>query len=321
MAAREVTAPIAELRAQLMSDGFLVLKQVVPPSWLGRLRDEYEALVTVQRRLWDAQHRPGEPEGGGTPWETSPQPRLLLSSPPLSEHIGPATVGAIEFWCHPNMHGLSSQLLGVEDAAVNEMMLMCNPQRDHDGERDWNGWHRDVYPTRCAPLGSYTADIHEGGPRYLQWNVSLYDDDVLRVVPRSHLRPATEAEDRIMRRESQDPYGVTHCHVPLPGEVVADLKAGDGVVYVSPTILHWGSSYTSKLRRCIHGGYSVGMTSSTGMMGPFLPHLSDASRALFIGWRDRCGLLGASSEPYDAPPPRPAVCSSKHIHVLVDCMY
>ena len=60
-------------------------------------------------------------------------------------------------------------------------------------------WHRDFYPQRCAPLDSYANDIKETGPRYIQWNLSLYDDEVLWVVPGSHVRAASPEEDACLR--------------------------------------------------------------------------------------------------------------------------
>ena len=60
-------------------------------------------------------------------------------------------------------------------------------------------WHRDFYPQRCAPLDSYVNDAAENGPRGLQWNLALYDDDVLSVVPGSHLRRASAEEDTCLR--------------------------------------------------------------------------------------------------------------------------
>ena len=45
-------------------------------------------------------------------------------------------------------------------------------------------------------------------------------------------------------------------HAPLPDEMTVDLKAGDGVAYILP-LLHFGSRYSTKTRRTLHGGYSV----------------------------------------------------------------
>ena len=43
--------------------------------------------------------------------------------------------------------------------------------------------------------------------------------------------------------------------LPVPGWVQTNLRAGDGVVYILP-LLHWGSNYSTRLRRTIHGGFS-----------------------------------------------------------------
>ena len=75
---------------------------------------------------------------------------------------------------------------------------------------------------------------------------SLYDDDVLWVIPGSHVRRATEEENESMRQNPR---------APVPGGVQTHLQAGDGVAYIMP-ILHWGSNYSTKLRRTIHGGFA-----------------------------------------------------------------
>ena len=113
------------------------------------------------------------------------------------------------------------------------MMLMCSPQRDHGPAH----WHRDVHPIDMAPMASLQSDFLENGPKYLQWNISLYDDDVLWVVPGSHRRLNTEAENRQLLENPR---------VPLPGGIPVELKGGDGVVY-SNYILHWGSNYSHQI--------------------------------------------------------------------------
>ena len=83
------------------------------------------------------------------------------------------------------------------------------------------------------------------------------------------------------------------------------LRAGDGVAYVSPTILHWGSSYTPTMRRephdlliwvaffqrvpamivrtgTIHGGFTVGMT--TVCRPALLRHLGGSAREKYERW-------------------------------------
>ena len=70
----------------------------------------------------------------------------------------------------------------------------------------------------------------------------MYEDDVLWVVPGSHMRPNTETENQQL---------LDNPRVPIEGSIPVKLKAGDGVVY-SNAILHWGSNYSTKLRRTIH---------------------------------------------------------------------
>ena len=227
-------------RTQFMEEGYLVLREVVPPEELDALRESYELMVSRQREIWARERAPNDPPGGV--WETSPQPRLNLGRDPLAGLIDEKTASAIEIWAHENMQGASSELLGEEDAGVTEMMLMCSPVKDCGPA----AWHRDHHPIDTAPLQGYIDDIVETGPRYVQWNLSLYDDNVLWVLPGSHLRANSDAENQQLLADPK---------VPLPGAVQTHLNAGDGVVYILP-ILHWGSNYSKKMRRAIHGGFS-----------------------------------------------------------------
>ena len=255
-------------RDQFLEEGYLIVRNVIPPDELDALRSSYEHLVEQQRAIWAQQRKPDDPPGGV--WETSEQPRLLLHLNPLADQIDEQTANTVEIWLHENMQGLSSELLGVEDAAVNSMMLMCNPVRDHGPAH----WHRDLYPPFGAPVQGYVEDIIENGPRYVQWNLSLYDDDVLWVIPGSHARLNTAQEDEMLG---------TNSRVPFPNGVQTHLSAGDGVVYILP-ILHWGSNYSTKLRRTIHGGFS---TYTQYENTDYLKHLSASAQATFERWIQR----------------------------------
>ena len=254
-------------RARFLEQGYLVVKQVVVPGDLERTRAAYEGLVDIQRELWAAEAGPDDPPGGA--WDTEPQPRLNLTREPLDSRIPWEAAPAIDLWLG-RAHEVSSALLGLDDAAVTEMMLMCNPRQDHGPAE----WHRDMYPPIAAPLQGYTDDILENGPRYVQWNISLYEDDVLWVIPGSHVRLNTEEENAQLLA---DPLQ------QLPGAVQTHLDPGDGVVYILP-ILHWGSKYSARLRRCVHGGYS----SLTSYRQPAaFENLPAASRAPWHRWAAR----------------------------------
>ena len=245
---------------QLLDDGFIILERVIPPGLLDSLRTSYEILVERQ---------------GGQSWlDKGRQPRLTIN-----HLVDETTADTIEFWLHENTLGVSRQLMRGPEAAVTEMFMMCSPLRQH-GPADW---HRDFDPSGMAPLEGLQMDVLENGPAYLQWNISLYDDSVLWLVPKSFRRPNTKTENHQLRENP---------HVPLPGSIPVELKAGDGVVYINLT-LHWGSNYGTTLRRTLHGGYrSIGgplypynaSSCNWDLNMDFTQYLSPAAQATFEGW-------------------------------------
>ena len=80
-------------RAQLLSDGYVILRQVVPPGQLDRLRSDIETVVARQRA--------SDPE-----WDRTPQPRASII-----DQVDAATIGAFEFLLHENTHGVSAEVL------------------------------------------------------------------------------------------------------------------------------------------------------------------------------------------------------------------
>ena len=244
---------------QLLDDGYIILRKVIPPEQLDELRASYEVLVERQ---------------GGRSWlETGAQPRLSAG-----RLVDEATANAVEIWLHENTLEISRQLLCGPEAAVTSMWLLCSPIRDHGPDN----WHRDVHPIDMAPMQVLQRDMLENRPRYLQWNIPLYDDDVLWVVPGSHSRLNTDTENRQL---------LENPGVPLPGGIPVELKAGDGVVYTN-FILHWGSNYSTKLRRTLHGGHSIftygGLGEWAGMGDlSFTRFLSPAAQETFEGWTQR----------------------------------
>ena len=134
--------------------------------------------------------------------------------------------------------------------------MICNPEfTPGDPQRpgqswgtDPRNWHRDVRPDQDGPLGALLEDQLANGPGYVQWNIALYEDHHLYLVPGSHRRLTAEAE-------SSQLQGERGTLTPLPESRRAELRAGDGVVY-NNAILHWGRKYTHrKKRRTVHMGY------------------------------------------------------------------
>lgn len=261
IATPHAAAPLPESeRARFARDGFLVIRGLIPPERLAELRQAYER-AAERHQAAHAQE-----------WETSPQPRVHLHEPGI---VAPDNAAAIAFWCEEPVLALAQALLACPDPAVTQMALLCHPRRDHGPA----GWHRDVHPHDMAPLGVLQDDLIENGPRYVQWNIPLYEDAVLWVVPGSHRRLNTAEENQAL---AENPCA------PLPGGVPVPLAAGDGVVYVN-FLLHWGSDYAARLRRTLHGGHAL-FTQQDGRE-PFLAAVDARTRATFARWSVRTRRL------------------------------
>ena len=224
-------------RSLLRRDGYLILRNVIPADEIDAVRAACEGLLDRQRDIWRREAGPDDPPGGM--WDKHPQARVAA----FERLVDAETARAVELWLSDPIMGTSRELLSQPEAVPMEMMMMCNPRTDHGPAK----WHRDIGADDMAPLWLLQEELAETGPRYLQWNLPLYDDDVLWVVPGSHRRPNTPEEDRQL---AEDPWS------PLPGGMRVELKAGDGLIY-HHSMLHWGSSYTPKLRRTVHGGMAV----------------------------------------------------------------
>lgn len=112
--------------------------------------------------------------------------------------------------------------------------LLVRPERDFELR-----WHRDDIPA-TASEEEEVARLREPA-WHAQWNLALWDDDSLIVVPGSHARARTKIE-----REA-GPF-----EKGLPGEIKVQMKAGD-VVFYDNNILHRGAYSFEKERMTLHG--------------------------------------------------------------------
>ncbi len=248
---------------QFLHDGYVILENVIPPDRLDELRASFEVLVDRQQAIWARD--PEDPRGMAYKVK---QPRLAFQT-----LVDPSTASTVEFCLHANTLGVSRQALRTPDVGLKQMFLMCNPATHYGPDL----WHRDSQPTSQAPLAGLQADMLANGPGLVQWNIALYDDDVLWIVPGSHCRLNTEQENRELTKDRT---------APLSNGMQVKLKAGDGVMYIN-SILHWPSNYSTRLRRIIHlayrsfGGrlypYGVRFSWEPG----FVRHLSAEARATF----------------------------------------
>ena len=230
----------AEQVEQFWNEGYVILRQMVPPLSADPIRAAVETIVVRNRQT--------DPT-----WDTTATARSRMT-----DFVDAGTVQALEFALHENTFDVSAQLLRcpVEALGLTMVAVLCNPEFEPDeprpsGQRwgtDPRNWHRDVRPDVNGPLEALIADDLVNGPSYAQWNIALYDDAILHMIPGSHRRLNSEVEvTRLNDDEGR--------RSPLAGNICADLKAGDGIVY-SSMALHWGSRYTNRQkRRTLHFGY------------------------------------------------------------------
>ncbi len=237
-------------RDKFMEQGFLILRNVIPPDKLEAMRASCETILDRQKAVWASERGPDDPPGGQH--DMVRQPRVHMEQPGL---INEETANVVEdFWVADKTLDIASQLLCNPQPNVTSMMMMCNPVRDWPGG---TGWHRDVHPIDMAPMDALAADLMENGPRYTQWNVPMYDDSVLWVVPGSHRRRNTDRENAEFMKDMAGYSEISNERLQNAAEGIAvELNAGDGVVY-SNFLLHTGSNYTTKKRRTLHGGHAI----------------------------------------------------------------
>ncbi|KAJ9623624.1 hypothetical protein H2203_005886 [Taxawa tesnikishii (nom. ined.)] len=104
-------------------------------------------------------------------------------------------------------------------------------------------WHRDD----IGP--SVSLDEEEKRLRepilHAQWNLALYDDESLIVVPGSHMRARTETERTAHPFEND-----------LQGQAVVKMNAGD-IIFYNNNILHRGVYQSMVERMTLHGSIGV----------------------------------------------------------------
>ncbi len=218
---------------QFRRKGYLILRNVVPPERLGAMRLAIEWMVDQEKACSAAAHQPGEPLG--STWYESIHPRLNMNS------IGTETADVIDFCLGETTFGVSAQLMQAPVTALTAFGALCSGLIDYG----YTDWHRDASSAEQAPLSGMQADLMANAPGYVQWNIALYEDDVFWILPTSHKQPTNEAQRRQLMLDPK---------APLEGGIPVELQPGDGIVYPN-LMMHWGSKYTSQLRRTIHLGY------------------------------------------------------------------
>jgi len=229
----------------LKRDGFVLIPSVLTPEQITLLRNASSQTIDLARagkwpyvRTLPKQFPPWTIEPGANPAANGIWGVQFLMHPQL-----PSSHTFIKNYFSSAIIDVVKELLECEDEdLVLELFnLLIRPDRDFELR-----WHRDDIPA--------TATAEEELERlrepawHAQWNLALYDDESLIVVPGSHVRARTEVE------RNADPFAKG-----LPGEIKVRMKAGD-VVFYNNNILHRGAYQSGTERMTLHGsmGHSGG---------------------------------------------------------------
>ncbi|TPX13325.1 uncharacterized protein E0L32_006298 [Thyridium curvatum] len=221
----------------LNRNGFVKIPRVVTGPQLDRLREAAQSAAKLGR------------DGKWRDVRTLPK-----QFPPWNVGENPAQEGiwGIQGVMHPNMplHDEFIRLYFSEDLILKptKQLLQCSgedlvmelfnllirPDRDFELR-----WHRDDIPATADPEQEMER---LGKPAFhAQWNLALYEDTSLVVIPGSHKRARTETE------RNADPYEAV-----LPNQLVVRMEPGD-IVFYNNNILHRGVYDSSKERMTLHG--------------------------------------------------------------------
>ncbi|KAK4217216.1 phytanoyl-CoA dioxygenase [Rhypophila decipiens] len=285
------------LLANLHKQGFLIIPSFLTPTELSTLRNAAANLTALARQGGNWPHirtvgkqfppwpsvAPPPEQGGGGIWGVQ---HLLHPSLPLSATDRAAF---IRLYFSPRILAVVHELLqtgdeedGGEEQLVMELLnMLVRPDKPFSLV-----WHRDDIPPSASPeeeVSRLTAaqSCRGGGSatakyNHTQWNLPLFDDASLILVPGSHARARTEQE------RNADPY-----EAELPGQIRVDLKAGDMAFYDND-ILHRGVYESGRERMTLHGSVSVARAGA-GRARNVLQHgVGD--------WVDRCDFAAVLKE-------------------------
>jgi len=145
---------------------------------------------------------------------------------------------------HASIMRLAATLLGEPIVLEGAVMLAAD-----EGNTYKQGWHRDVLqvPQALIDESRFSPNCFHN---CLQINLALADDQSLWIVPASHNRPNTPAENAA--------FGGSKHRSPeeadMPGGMCVELKAGEAAVY-NNNLIHRGHNATGHRRLTFHASY------------------------------------------------------------------
>jgi nicotinamide N-methyltransferase len=232
MPAQSTSRHLADLRR----DGFVVIKSILSPEELSALR---EVSLKVQQRaragLWPHCRTVGKQF---PPWEWNPE-KGIWGVQHIMHPSMPGNSLYVDLYFSDAILSIVRELLGCDNESLTMEVMNMLIRPDNQFELRW---HRDDIPADAKP----EEEMYRlNQPAFhAQYNLALFEDESLIVVPGSHKRPRTGVE-----RES-NPFTKN-----MPDQLVVKLGPGD-IVFYNNNILHRGVYDSTKDRVTLHG--SVG---------------------------------------------------------------
>ncbi|MBW0506858.1 hypothetical protein O181_046573 [Austropuccinia psidii MF-1] len=248
------------IRDRFREDGFAIVQGLVKDSQqLEKLRGAADAVTEQTRnRNWPFKRNVGKQF---PPWdEHSPD----VWGVQHIMHPGLNQPAFAELYFSPSMLGLTAHLSeqsSEDDAMVGLFNLLVEPQ-EHHFELEW---HRDSIKSNITEAEE--QELLKAKTKFtgVQWNLALYHDQCLFVVPGSHGRMRTSLERKITINSSGQNSEI------MPNQLCVDLAPGDAVFY-DPEILHRGTYNKRLKRRTLHGlhhDYRADIFQSRGILQHF----------------------------------------------------
>lgn len=217
--------------AQFKRDGYWIDRGVFSAEELARLREVAGEIQERTRRelptgtrYWLGARKTdvlSREEKGLATWGVNELTRREFFQPEL-----------VNVFAHPRVDAVMNALL-VEPRAWGIKILWTPKLVGYD-----LGWHRDQMKAELYDYAQFKPEAQD----HVQFNAALETDDCFLVVPGSHRRSLTPEEWHAVREDKT---------ASLPGEVVAELEAGD-ILYMDAHALHRGRSAVEGRRLTLH---------------------------------------------------------------------
>lgn len=226
--------PYEVAKAALDRDGFVVLSASLFPSFnLDALRDAATRMTAAARSgTWPyIRTLPKQ----FPPWPQDPSQGIWgvqhLLHPSNPDH----QLFAESYFDEELLRYVAALIECDQDDLTMELYnMLVRPDQDFELR-----WHRD--DVTATATAEEELDRLNRPSFHAQWNLALYDDSSLVLVPGSHKRARTDAE------RGADPYEAN-----MPGQIKVQLKAGQ-VAFYNNNILHRGVYDSGKERMTLHG--------------------------------------------------------------------